>query len=191
MVAGRPALNALRSRSFTRTSPIQHAISVNIAEVEPFYIPPIPDIFDAPTRLRSSTAIGKSPSYRSPSASAAPTRSKSSRTMEIPVSGLAAPLLFEGPANPRASFLLLKRKPRRTLAAESGPSPRTHHTKTSIPSFLDTELTLTYDGPSKISRFRYSGQRKTNDGGRKSLFLTSFATLAACVTFFLEEALGV
>ncbi|KAE9402662.1 hypothetical protein BT96DRAFT_917973 [Gymnopus androsaceus JB14] len=189
MATRRPSLNVLRQRSLTNTSSQSlhhhHTLSANLGEVEPFTIA-IADIFDAPVRLGTAD-MRKLVLPRRPSQPAAPTPTMSPSS---PSTTLPPPLVFEGPARPRSSSsLLLTKPPRNAKASENRPSSRMHHTQSPISlTFNDDVLTHMYDGPSNITRYRYSGQKKKTDDGRKPLLAAAgIATLAAGATVFFDK----
>ncbi|KAJ3746494.1 hypothetical protein DFH05DRAFT_1523084 [Lentinula detonsa] len=191
MASRRPLLNMLRRKPFTGISSRYHAFSANVGDVEPFALPHIEDIFDAPVRLLDRTGGRRHLSERG---SSAPVTAFSSPAM-TPTS-LPAPLLFQGPAHPRSSFSSLLTKPPRQMAKQfsstssrkrSNKSPGMYRSSTSTPTSIDNASMHTYDGPSNITRYRYSGQKKKNDDGRKPLLaLVSLATLAAGATVCLD-----
>ncbi|KIK68231.1 hypothetical protein GYMLUDRAFT_91791 [Collybiopsis luxurians FD-317 M1] len=185
-MASRSSFNALRQRSFTKTSYIHHTFSADLAQVEPLTIPPIADIFDAPARLGSDMRR-QLVTKRSPGASSAlPTVDSTTSTRFQPPRGLPPPLVFEGPARKNRSLLLWTKPPR-----ASADIHMYHHSHTSIPFSIDSSMALsddiamrTYDGPSKITRYRYSGQKRKNDDGRTPLLaMAGMATLAVGATF--------
>ncbi|KAJ3716509.1 hypothetical protein C8R42DRAFT_645191 [Lentinula raphanica] len=185
MASRHSLLSILRRKPLTTNASQYHAFSANMGNVESLALPLIKDIFDAPAKLKR-THGDRSLLQREASAPRTPTKFPAS-------SSLPAPLLFEGPAHPRPSFSsLLPKPPRRAIKASrtavtkrSNTTPSRKHG--SIPLSIDNAPVYTYDGPSNMTRYRYSGQKKKNDDGRKPLIaLMSLATLAAGATVCLD-----
>ncbi|KAJ4001996.1 hypothetical protein F5050DRAFT_1802822 [Lentinula boryana] len=196
MAARRPLLNMLRRKPLAGISSRYHAFSAYVGDVQPFALPHIEDIFDAPVRLPDRTGGRRYLSERGSSAHLASTTITAFSSPAVTPTSLPAPLLFEGPAHPRSSFLSLLTKPPRQMMRpfsstssrkRSNKSPGIYRSSTSTPTSISNASMHTYDGPSNITRYRYSGQKKKNDDGRKPLIaLVSLATLAAGATVCLD-----
>ncbi|KAJ3863849.1 hypothetical protein EV359DRAFT_81995 [Lentinula novae-zelandiae] len=194
MAARRPLLNNLRQRPPTKVSSQYHAFSPSgIENVECLPLPRIADIFDAPTRLDSTNGHQFFFLHRASTAPPTPTMATRSSNAGRSSGGLPAPLMFEGPAHPRSSFSLLSTKLPRTVKSQSRSHQTSHKTSsmlqdsTSIPLSIKNAAVHTYEGPSNMTRYRYKGQKKKNDDGRKPLLaMLSLATLAVGTTVFLD-----
>ncbi|KAF5392672.1 hypothetical protein D9757_000885 [Collybiopsis confluens] len=181
MAARRSIFNAMRQRSFTQTSSNGHTFSVDLEPVEALHIP---DIFDAPVRLGAEMRNFVTKPKRASRASAPGSSSEVSKKF-VPPAGLPPPIIFEGPSRTSMG----KMRDRSAFSARSlrmsAESQMQIHTHSTISFAVDAAM-HTYDGPSKITRYRYSGQKR--EDGRTSLFaLAGAATLAVGATLVSRE----
>ncbi|EGO26841.1 hypothetical protein SERLADRAFT_436669 [Serpula lacrymans var. lacrymans S7.9] len=177
------ALNDVSSRGVMRNTPQRHASALSSAataeEYEALTLPPIFDIFDAPTRLgESSKQLGRTSSAPCAAAIGATQRSgEKSRNTSIDVSNtvspfsLPPPLVFDGPARPPHLMHLALEK-RRKLRQRLSPSlSRTTHTPSISYTPSPEPLLEIFDGPSRITRYKYPTSPRSQTSTKPYIWL--------------------
>ncbi|EGO01194.1 hypothetical protein SERLA73DRAFT_134473 [Serpula lacrymans var. lacrymans S7.3] len=159
------ALNDVSSRGVMRNTPQRHASALSSAataeEYEALTLPPIFDIFDAPTRLgESSKQLGRTSSAPCAAAIGATQRSgEKSRNTSIDVSNTVSPFSLPPP---------LRRKLRQRLSPSLS---RTTHTPSISYTPSPEPLLEIFDGPSRITRYKYPTSPRSQTSTKPYIWL--------------------
>ncbi|KAG1776549.1 hypothetical protein EV702DRAFT_339306 [Suillus placidus] len=158
------ALHGASSARVTQSLPAHLSSSMSVAvtaqEYEALTIPPIFDIFDAPVRLRESSALVR----RAPTTICVAALKRNSEkshnaasnfTRAHHFSSLPPPIVFDGPARPAHLLPRALENSRKMRQCISLSPNRQAHTPPSL--FISTSEPVyeIFDGPSRITHYRY------------------------------------
>ncbi|XP_006455182.1 hypothetical protein AGABI2DRAFT_194835, partial [Agaricus bisporus var. bisporus H97] len=143
------------------------------AEPEEFIIPPIFDIFDAPSRLGQSRELIQSTT----NGLRRPAKKENSENDDFslprpPPSSLPPPIIFDGPAYPKSLPLIaLQRRVDDAFIVKptSARRSRPHHSPF-LPHGASETLVEMFDGPARLTRFS-RGTSRQHRNGKNILFL--------------------
>ncbi|KAF8902554.1 hypothetical protein CPB84DRAFT_1846206 [Gymnopilus junonius] len=197
LAANRRALSFVshqRSRLLHSSSASQAAIlspaDLVEEETEEIKIPPIFDIFDAPTRLADSAefirARHETPAQETKRPSLPASSSSSSRPTPAT---LPPPIIFDGPARPRNEALAFRRRMRDVDLAHT-PPPRPKQTPASRLFSSSKPLIQVFEGPARITRYHHpsSGDKKQQEPSKLIVAFGIAGGVVACGTLAKEYA---
>ncbi|KJA23865.1 hypothetical protein HYPSUDRAFT_561211 [Hypholoma sublateritium FD-334 SS-4] len=179
-------------------SRLVHSSSVNQAtalssaafaeEVAEITLPPMFDIFDAPTKLAQSGEFIRSKYASAPktlaAASPAPSPALSTRPGPAP---LPPAILFDGPARPQNGMLAFQSRLRDAGLRAPPPVSRARRSTVSARPFSSAEpLVQIFDGPAKITRYHHRPAGSEQNSAAYMVALGVVGTVG-CATLLREN----